>query len=184
MPRYANYDITNGPPYPVIGWYDTDYFDYDSLPDNLLQITDIQWQTRLTNAWWAVEADQQTLVESSAPITTYSIIQQAVIAIGSGLYITLSGNLAMSSTLFPTDTDTQNKLTAVVTTVTAVGAFPGGLYYYPMKDSGGAWHSFTVSQYLAVAGAISAYVSALYLIADGNPFNSTSLPGNSVSLVV
>ena len=184
MPKYAEYDIYTGPPYPVVGWYDTDVFTYGYLPENILQITDQQWQARMDNAWWAIEADLQTLIETTVPIISPNLTQQAVIAVYSGLLISLNGSLTMSPTLFPTDQDTQNKIAAVITTVNATGTFPGGVYYYPMKDSSGAWHSFTTNQYAIVATAISSYASSLHLIADGNPFGATALPSNAVNLTV
>ena len=113
-----------------------------------------------------------------------TLAQQASAASVAGLMITLSGSVTLAATLFPTDPVTQGKLGAVVTTIGASGAFPGGATSYPMKDASGAWHSFTVGQYKAVAGAIAAYVAALDLIADGNPLAAASLPASSVSLAV
>ena len=72
----------------------------------------------------------------------------------------------------------------MVTTLLATKAFPGGAAAYPMKDSAGVWHTFTIAQYTAVAGALAAYVAALDLIADGNPTGATALPDATATLVL
>lgn len=49
MPKYAQFDPSVPAPQPVIGWYDTDAFDYPNLPAaaNLLELTQEQWDARL-----------------------------------------------------------------------------------------------------------------------------------------
>ncbi len=128
-----------------------------------------------------------TSAQLAAAFPSYGVVplaQQAAAAIGAGLTLTLSGTMTLAATLFPTDPATQAKLAAVVTTLLATSAFPGGVSSYPMKDSAGTWHTFTTAQYPKVAGAIAAYVAALDLIADGNPLSATALPSASISLVV
>jgi hypothetical protein len=113
-----------------------------------------------------------------------TLAQQAGAASAAGLTVTLTGSMTLAATLFPTDSATQAKLGAVVTTINTAGTFPGGATSYPMKDASGAWHTLTIAQYKTLAGAIAAYVAALDLIADGNPLAATALPAASVSLVV
>jgi hypothetical protein len=113
-----------------------------------------------------------------------TLAQQAALALSVGLTISLSGTMTLAATLFPTDPIATGKIADVITIVTATEAFPGGATSYPMKDAAGAWHTFTISQYKAVAGALSGYVAPLYLIIDGNPLGATTLPANSVALTV
>ena len=113
-----------------------------------------------------------------------TLTQQAATAINVGLMLTLSGSLTLSATLFPTDPATTGKIGAVVTTLLATGAFPGGATSYPMKDATGSWHTFTAAQYPKVAGALAAYVAALDLIADGNPLGATTLPPASATVAL
>jgi hypothetical protein len=49
MTKLAHFDHTSASPQPVIGWYDTDEFDYQSLPNeaDLLTLTQDQWDNRL-----------------------------------------------------------------------------------------------------------------------------------------
>jgi len=118
------------------------------------------------------------------PTAAQQLAQQAAAAINAGLTITLSGSLTLAATLFPTDPVTTAKIGAVITTLLATGAFPGGTTSYPMKDATGAWHTFTAAQYPKVAGALAAYVAALDLIADGNPLGATELPANSATVAL
>ena len=134
---------------------------------------------------WTATQDPSGIWSFAAPVAAApTLAQQAAAAIGAGVSLALSGTVTLAATLFPTDPATQAKLGAVVTTVTASGAFPGGASSYPMKDASGAWHSFTSAQYVKVAGAIAAYVAALDLIIDGNPLSATALPPASVAIVV
>ena len=112
------------------------------------------------------------------------LAQQAAAALGAGVTLTVSGTMTLAATLFPTDPVTTAKIGAVVTTLLATSAFPGGATSYPMKDAAGAWHTFTTAQYPKVAGAIAAYVAALDLIADGNPLSATALPSPNLSVTV
>lgn len=113
-----------------------------------------------------------------------TLAQQAAAAGIAGLTIALSGSLTLAATLFPSDAVTQQKLAHIAATIGATGGFPGGLAALPMKDASGAWHSFDLAQWKAVAGAIAAYVAACDLIADGNPLAATALPASSVALSV
>lgn len=51
MARYANFDSSDAPPQVIIGWYDTDVFDYPHLPSasDLLEMTDTQWEQHFIN---------------------------------------------------------------------------------------------------------------------------------------
>ena len=118
------------------------------------------------------------------PAPAPTLGQEAAAAMRAGLTLTISGTITLPATVFPTDPTATAKIGAVVTTLLATGAFPGGATSYPMKDAAGAWHTFTVAQYPKVAGAIAAYVAALDLIADGNPMNATALPPASATLTV
>jgi len=113
-----------------------------------------------------------------------SLSERAILAMLAGLSISLTGSITIAETTFPTDPDTQTKIAAVITTLNATGTFPGGGTSYPLKDTTGSWHTFTVDQYKAVAAAIAAYVAALHLIIDGNPLNAAGLPDSTVALTV
>ena len=148
-----------------------------TLPAGAVECTAAQYTN--ASAW---EVKNGAIVAATPPAPT--LAQQAAEAIAAGLTITLSGNMTLAATLFPTDPTTTAKIGAVVTAINADGTFPGGATTFPMKDATGAWHTFNASQYKAVAGGIAAYVAALNLIIDGNPLGATSLPANAVTLTV
>lgn len=183
MTYHAYFDSNAAAPAPVLGWYNTDFATYPNLPapSNLLAMTQAQWDDRMTGLW-AVSSG--ALVAYTPPTPVLTLAEQAGAAMMAGLTISLSGSMTLAPTVFPTDPVTQTKLDAVSTVVLKTSAFPGGATTYPMKDAAGLWHPFTISQYEAVALAISAYVAPLDLIIDGNPLNATALPPNSVSLTV
>ncbi|WP_146122156.1 hypothetical protein [Burkholderia multivorans] len=58
MPRYAQFDPRQPDPKMVVGWYDTDEFNYPNLPDatHLIEMTDAQWNLHLTASpdGWAI----------------------------------------------------------------------------------------------------------------------------------
>jgi hypothetical protein len=58
MTKYAHFLHTDPSPQRVRGWYDTGLFAYPNLPDaaDLLQLTDAQWDARMTNpSGWTVK---------------------------------------------------------------------------------------------------------------------------------
>ena len=143
--------------------------------DGLSPLPQIGWAAAQAGGVWQFTAP---------PVPAPTLAQQAATAMAAGLTISLSGSVTLAATLFPTDVATQGKLAAVAAGLGATGEFPGGATTFPMKDSAGAWHSFTQAQYKAVAGAILSYVAASQLIVDGNPLGVTALPPDSVALAV
>ncbi len=134
----------------------------------------VGWTATQTGGVW-------TFTAPAAPAQT--LAQQAQQAMAAGLEISLSGSMTLTATVFPTDPVTQTKLDGVMTTVNATGAFAEGATTFPMRDSAGVWHLFTVAQYKFVALAIDDFATALDLIIDGNP-SATALPAASVALAV
>jgi hypothetical protein len=184
MPKYAAFNPAVPAPSPVIGWYDTDTFTYKTLPDssNLLAVTNAQWAARMANpSAWAV--NNGALVAYTPPVPPPTLEQQAASAAKAGLTVALSGSMTLAATLFPTDSTTQAKISAMAD-MAARGILPVGATGYPIKDSAGNWHTLTASAYQALAAAIGSYVAACILIADGNPLGATELPSNSVTLTV
>lgn len=56
MAKYAQYNPADPSPQPVIGWYDTDVFNYPHLPpaSQLMTVTDDQWGLHFSinpNGW-------------------------------------------------------------------------------------------------------------------------------------
>lgn len=146
-------------------------YGYDPTQTALIAAAVAAGWTEVTGAW-------------PPPPAPPTLAQQAEQAVYAGLTITLSGSLVLAATLFPTDRLTQTKVLSVMTVLGKTGAFPGGALTYPLKDATGTWHVLSVAQYETVATAIGSYVSALDLIADGNPTLATSLPPSAIELTV
>lgn len=51
MPRYAQFNSSDSSPQDVIGWYDTEAFEYEHLPssNDLVEATDDQWEHHFSN---------------------------------------------------------------------------------------------------------------------------------------
>lgn len=136
----------------------------------------------VSSALYAAVVATGGVVAYSAPPRT--LVAQAADGLRCGFSITLSGSVTLAATKFPIDPVSHVKLGAVVTTLTATGAFPGGATSWPMKDCAGVWHTFGIAPYKAVASAIAAYIAALYLIMDGNPLGAVAIPAPSATLAV
>ena len=55
MTKYASFDPNA--PYPVTGWFDTDVINYLNLPTGLLELTQTQWDNRMTSAWFVADGN-------------------------------------------------------------------------------------------------------------------------------
>jgi len=60
MAKYAHFDSSAQGPKPVVGWYDTEAFDYPKLPSasQLIEVDDSQWHLHfsINPHGWTVEA--------------------------------------------------------------------------------------------------------------------------------
>jgi hypothetical protein len=74
MTQYAYFDSTASQPTPVLGWYDTEEFNYSSLPAaaDLLELTPAQWESRASTPF----VDKGTLVPPPPP-TPAQLLAQA-----------------------------------------------------------------------------------------------------------
>ena len=132
----------------------------------------------------AIAAGWSEITGSWPPLApALTLAQRAAAAAVAGLTITVSGNLTLAATPFPTDLATQTKI-ATMDNMAARGVLPIGAADYAMVDAAGNWHHFTAAQYQAVAAALGAYVSACDAIEGGNPYGATTLPPNSVNIAV
>jgi hypothetical protein len=128
--------------------------------------------------WSAVETSGAwAFVPPAAPILTPA--QQAAAAMAAGLTVASASDAAMNAT-YPTDVATQQKVSSIEVRLAAGLGFPGGGTTMPWKDSSGAWHALTAAQFTALAGAISVFVAACDLLADGYP--GAALPPSSVTI--
>lgn len=163
------------------GFYSDDFHAAHHIPADAVRIAEAQYQQ--WHAGFGVNPPKLyrlvggKLVDHVAEL---SLIHHAVTAAGAGLTVTIKGLPA--STKFPTNATALQRMAAVMFIVNATGRFSAGFTTWPMKDRAGQWHSLTVDQYKAIATAITSYVAACQLIADGNPLGATELPDAEVDL--
>ena len=63
MAQYAQFNPSDALPQAIVGWYDTDVFDYLHLPpaSELVEMTDAQWEQHFINPnGWTVVNGQLT----------------------------------------------------------------------------------------------------------------------------
>ena len=77
MPRFAQFDATVAQPAPVLGWYDTDLYDYPNLPaaSDLLEMTDAQWAARMPGPF-AVQGGALIAYSPPAPVVPLAVQAQ------------------------------------------------------------------------------------------------------------
>ena len=144
---------------------------------------------------WLEEGETPTVIASEAELrdvlreqypagwaaTPPTPAEQAVAALGAGLTIT-SPTLGVTAIPFDVGPDTQNHITAEVTSILLDGTFVGGASTIAWPDliiPYPAQHLWTVDQFKVFARAQGAYVAALYKVINGT---ATTLPPASVTL--
>lgn len=81
--KYASYDEKSAQPTPVTGWYDADTFKYPILPVGIIELSDGQWNKRMSQPWFvsagklvpaptptAAQAKADALQSKTAELTT------------------------------------------------------------------------------------------------------------------
>ena len=119
------------------------------------------------------------LTATAAPALTP--VQQAFKALAAGITVTFTGSLTYTTT-FLTDSASMSNWMKLATVVNTTGAFPGGATSWDMSDSTGVWHTFTLSQWKAVAGALALFDAQCLQIIAGHP--SVTLPPSTITLGV
>jgi len=127
--KYAQFDPSAASPQPVIGWYDTDEFDYQNLPDDsdLLTLTQAQWDSRFNTPF----VNGGTLV--AAPILPAAqkkqialLTQSYLTAISQPVSYTSAGGITK---LFQADPSSISNLQNVTIGLAKAGDTPPGFYW-------------------------------------------------------
>ena len=130
MPQYAYYNSTIPAPSPVLGWYDTDEFQYPSLPasSDLLAVSAAEWSARLSNpSGWAVESSALVAYTPPAPSLTPAQTAAADYAafIAVGLTVTSTGTPALNG-VYAIDPNSQANISAEAQFVGTFSEFTNG----------------------------------------------------------
>jgi hypothetical protein len=145
MTQYANFDHTVPDPKPVIAWYDTEAWDYPSLPapEDLLEMTPDQWQARLSGSW----AINNGALVPSAPLPqpqpptgdgTYASL------LAQGITITSDSTPALNATYPITDADFARVGGIARDAASGIG-LPNGAATVPIPDIDGGTHDFSAT---------------------------------------
>lgn len=156
MPKFAFYDPALPSPQAVMGWYDTDADLHTQLPPaaNLLQLTQAQWEGRLTTPF----VQKGKLVAAPA-LTAAQLLADAQIAQFVSLETAYASAIhipvAYMATTFQADTASQDILAKSL----VAGSVPAGFYWL---DAQNAKIPMTFAQLQGLAAAILAQGQAAF----------------------
>jgi hypothetical protein len=168
MTRYAQFDHTASPPCPVLGWYDTDVFDYPSLPPSydLLEVTDDTfWANRFANPWGVMGGTFVDITPEPPPPLT-ELQQSALDALNAGIQLTSLGTGSLDGS-YLVDPGTQININGIVAGIGAGNGIPGGGATFNWNDSSRVPHAFSETNFKNFAAAVTNYVYTLNQIIDG-----------------
>jgi hypothetical protein len=172
MTKFAYFDSSRPSPQPVLGWYDTELFNYPRLPapSNMLALTDAQWSVRVVGSW-AVNGTQ--LIAYEHPVPPPTMAQQAAALQASGLAVTSTGDASLNAT-YPCDAAALNHILTEVFSIPLSDSDAGdGAETIPWLDVGGTRHEFSAAQFRALASATMAFAAGCARCVRGL---STTLP--------
>lgn len=174
MTYYAQLDPST---FQVTHWYDTS-LNYTNLPDNLITVSDNDWQQHFSNPSGYCYIDY-VLTEYVAPVPTLSLQQQAQRAIYAGLNIVSNSNVSLNA-LYSVDPTAQQNVQAISQYILVNNKFPGSSNAIIWLDANAGSHSFTsVAEFQEFATAVANYVADLTMIILTN---SGTLPDNTMTI--
>jgi hypothetical protein len=165
MTQFGSFDHAVPDPKPINGWYDTDVFDYPTLPDaaDLIEMTQAQWDRRLEGLW-AVEGG--ALVPYTLPPPPLTPAQAADAALVSPVTVqcvTLPG----LDGEYANNTASRQAMTGVVAQINAGLGLPGGGATFNWPDAAGGERLWPEVEFVAFASAVTQFVYACAQTAGG-----------------
>lgn len=137
MPKYAQFDPVISAPQQVIGWYDTEEFNYANLPpaSNLLELTQAQWDMRFSTPF--ISGGQLI----AAPPLTFAQTQASQLALLVAAYnnaiqlpVSYTSKGGVTQT-YQADSISQDVLNKELVVYTSAGATPTGYYWVAADNS-------------------------------------------------
>lgn len=158
MTKYAQYDSTITTIQPVLGWYDTGFAEYPNLPalTNLLELTDAEWDTRLSTPF----VDGGMLVPKPTKSNAELLLeaQLAKITVLENAYNSaIQAPVSYIGATFQADNDSQNTLTKCL----VAGSVPAGFFWL---DASNVQVPMTYTELQGLAGAMLAQGQAAFVI--------------------
>lgn len=157
MTKLAQFNAQAAQPTPVIGWFDTDEFDYPNLPaeTELIALTDAEWSARVEGEWHVLAG---ALVPKPAPTAEQQLIiaqTQQLALLATAYAAAIQQPVAYLDTLFQADEASQ----IVLTKVLVVGAVPDGFFWL---DANNQPVPMTFAQLQGLAAAMLAQGQAAF----------------------
>lgn len=176
MPKYAFFE-NSGSVCPVIGWYDTDVFDYGTnLPQSVFEMTQEQWDARLDGLWAAQITNMGTsLIPYTPPPPEFTPAQQAQQALAAGVSIVSTGHPAISG-VYPMTPEMRADITAEVVSLMVNQTFTNGGTVIGIGDINNDLHNIAADIYPTFATAYGKYVGALRAVQISNDGTLPSQP--------
>ena len=174
--KFAAYDSTNT----IVAFYDSEDSPVPADVTSVLEITDQQWQTCISNQGWMVVNGALTapVPLSEAELTAQTLVQSAQAALSAGIAITSSATPALNST-YAIDQLSQMDIIAIETSLNAGKGFPGGATTFNYPDTSGVLHTFSESNFTDFAAAVRDNVYALRSVIAGA---SATLPSSTAEI--
>lgn len=185
MSKYAQFDSTQITSQ-VLGWYDTDSFDYGSfLPpaNNLLLLTPEQWEAHFDNpSGWGVLNSHETgvsLIVYTPPPPPLTLPQQAGQLLSTGIILTCVSVPALNGQ-YACDAQATQFIQAEMISIFASSKFADGGTTLDWPDTSGVIHTFpNVDEFKLFAVAVGNFVSACQKVINGT---STTLPSPNYTI--
>jgi hypothetical protein len=179
MPLYARFTPTDPVPQQVIGWYDTDTFDYGSnLPpsNELVVLTQAQWDGRMSNpSGWGIDAGGN-LVEWTPPVVAPTPAEDAQAALNQPVTVQCTSIPALDANYSISD-EARTRINSTLSVYNSTGAMPGGGDTIVWADVNGATYTWPSAQYIDFATQVASYVHDLSLIVQTG---SGTLPSSTL----
>lgn len=171
--QYAEFDPAIQGASPVIGWYDTDEFDYPNLPPDsrLIALLPEQWDARLGGAF-AVENGQ--LVPFVAPVPPVLPADAAAVALNTPVPVTVASNAALNGS-YRIDSNARQNVIGIASAAHAGFGLPGGGSTFIYMDAAGGVHQWPQDSFLALAKAMMNLIYAIEMYGAGHAASMPAL---------
>lgn len=150
MPKYAQFDPQVPLPAPIIGWYDTDIFDYPSLSsDALYAMDEQQWSDHMEDAGAHFAYNGTTLVPYAYPTPPPTPDQVLAGKVADGLAITSTSTPALACTM-ALDATTMDQIGSVARDASSGLGLPADLPTFTYPDIDSTPRTFSEAQVIAL----------------------------------
>jgi len=184
MPKYASFDHTAPAPPPVIGYYDTDTFEYPTLPDaaDLFEMTSEQWDARVAEPS-VIDNGEIVVLPPPPPTPQQATDKELTTRKANGIAITCTTDSTIDAT-YALDDKTLAEIGSVARDVSSGLGFPLGLPTFSYPDINSQLHTFSetifVDLYKSMRDLVSDLTTQAGVMAQGGtpvwPEQSATIP--------